>query len=83
MYTCPVCYYENLEYPPEEDGTICPCCGIHFAYEGYGFNKDEDEMIAITYRLLWILNDMKWWSNYTKPPSDWNPVKQLDKFLKL
>ena len=26
MYTCPVCGYAALKYPPE-DFTICPSCG--------------------------------------------------------
>ena len=43
MYTCPVCAYAALIYPPE-DFTICPSCGTDFGY--HDSNKTNAELRA-------------------------------------
>jgi hypothetical protein len=69
MYTCPVCAYEQLRYPPI-DFTICPCCGTEFGYQDA--RKSFSEL-----RVEWIYRGMRWHSNVVRPPLDWNGVKQL------
>lgn len=34
FYTCPVCAYERMPYPPK-NYNICPCCGVEFGYEDF------------------------------------------------
>jgi hypothetical protein len=68
-HQCPVCLYPELDSPPA-DYTICPCCGTEFGL-------DDDGVSHAMLREKWVKNGYRWFSNYTQPPRDWNPVKQL------
>ncbi len=68
-YSCPVCGYPGLEFPPT-DFEICPSCGTEFEYHDAG--KTHEEL-----RLEWIGNGMHWFSHALHPPLNWNPVQQL------
>jgi hypothetical protein len=63
-YTCPVCEYDGMDYPPE-DYNICPCCGTEF-----GLGDVEWGVEAL--REEWIKGGRKWWSKYAPEPSDRN-----------
>src|SRR5215207_5734632 len=70
MYTCPVCFYERLQYPPA-DYTICPCC-----YTEFGL--DDAEVSHEQLRRLWAENGYPWMAmNVTPPLAGWNPFEQL------
>src|SRR3990172_2233026 len=68
-YTCPVCGYESLEYPPI-DFSICPSCGTEFGNHDFEFSHEE-------LRQRWVDKGMQWWSNSDPIPQDWNPLAQL------
>ena len=66
---CPVCGYNELSRPPQDD-TICPCCGTHFGYHDYATTHEE-------LRLRWIANGAHWFSRARKQPAGWDPMTQL------
>lgn len=69
-HTCPVCGFTGLPDPPK-DFNICPCCGTEF--ENDDFDATHEEL-----RAAWVANGSKWWSNYTKTPADFDPIKQVE-----
>jgi hypothetical protein len=59
MYTCPVCFYSNLNFIPfVKDYGICPSCGTEFGY-------DDIELTHEQLREAWINKGCKWWSKNT------------------
>ncbi len=68
-YTCPVCGYAKLKYPPQ-DYTICPSCGTEFGYKDFATTHEE-------LRDRWIASGAHWHSQRIPPPADWNPFEQL------
>ena len=68
-YNCPVCGYTELTDPPSNH-EICPCCGTEF-----GLDDLERGIPQLTFD--WIKNNCPWFSDETRPPPGWNPVKQL------
>lgn len=70
-YWCTVCGYDGLADPPA-DHNICPCCGTEFGYHDLVVSWEE-------LRHRWIVEGAKWFSDYTHPCADWNPVGQLVK----
>jgi hypothetical protein len=68
-YTCPVCGYDQLLYPPT-DYNICPSCGTEFGYTD--FTRDHAEL-----RMHWIDGGMRWHSSRIPAPPQWNPEQQL------
>lgn len=69
-YTCPVCGYGGLLYPPE-NYTICPCCYTEFGYTD--FNASHAEL-----RRRWAAAGYPWMSErVTSAPSGWDPIEQL------
>jgi len=66
-YTCPVCLYAVLPYPPQ-DYHICPCCGTEFG-------NDDAEYSYEQLRELWIAAGARWF--FRNPPPNWNPYWQL------
>jgi len=66
-YTCPVCGYPRLPYPPR-DYHICPCCSTEFG-------NDDAEFSHIQLREMWIAGDARWF--FGNPPPYWNPWLQL------
>jgi hypothetical protein len=66
-FTCPVCLYQELPYPPQ-DYHICPCCGTEFG---------NDDAFKTPYQLRteWIASGAKWF--FGNPPRLWNPFMQL------
>jgi hypothetical protein len=66
-YTCPVCMFPQLPYPPN-NYDICPCCGTEFG------NED----VYLTHQQLrerWIAAGAHWF--FENPPEHWNPWLQL------
>jgi len=68
-FTCPVCFYPDLEEPPQ-DFSICPSCGTEFGFDDAGITHEQ-------LRKQWIYQLAPWFSNYRKPPAGWNPWTQL------
>lgn len=69
-YTCPVCRYSNLEFPPE-DFNICPCCGTEFGNDD--FDMTHEQLLA-----EWVKSGCIWWSKYEEPPEGWeSPIKSI------
>lgn len=66
-YTCPVCFYDKLEFPPS-DYEICPCCGTEF-------ENDDERASHAQLRAEWIRRSAPWF--YRQPPTNWNPWMQL------
>jgi hypothetical protein len=77
-HTCPVCGYPDLFDPPRTPKSgggsyeICRSCGFQF-----GVTDDDSKITYDQWRKQWIEKGMIWRSNATKPPSGWNPKKQL------
>jgi hypothetical protein len=72
-YTCPVCGYNKLNYPPR-DFTICSSCGTEFGHDDLLYSLSE-------LTLNWIQGGMRWWSNNVEPPPGWDPAEQLRRIL--
>ena len=68
-YTCPICGYNKLRFPPV-DFTICPCCGTEFGNDDLEFTHEE-------IRQQWIASGMHWFSDAIPRPANWNPIGQL------
>lgn len=66
-YECPVCFYPNLEEPPQ-DFNICVCCGTEFG------NDDLSESHEAL-RSKWVDSGHQWFLG--DPPARWSPVQQL------
>jgi hypothetical protein len=66
-YRCPVCFFDELPYPPR-DYHICPCCGTEFG-------NDDAEVSDSRLREIWITQGAKWF--FGKPPEGWSPWHQL------
>ena len=69
MYTCPVCGYGRLEYPPA-NYSICPCCATEFDYHDFSFSHAE-------LRQRWISAGAQWWDLDTPKPPFWSAEDQL------
>jgi hypothetical protein len=67
QYTCPVCFYNQLDEPPA-DYNICDCCGTEF-------NVDDDLRTAAYLRAFWIARGAKWF--FGQEPPMWNGWQQL------
>jgi rubredoxin len=67
-YICPVCGF--LPSFPPSDYHICPSCGVEF-------DADTVDHTIPELRSLWIARGMTWTSRVMSPPSDYNPVMQL------
>ncbi len=67
MFTCPVCYYDQLDEPPM-DYNICDCCGTEFG-------SDDEVRSHAELRDHWISNGAPWFFGY--PKVGWNPWRQL------
>ncbi|MBA2939983.1 hypothetical protein HZF08_16855 [Paenibacillus sp. CGMCC 1.16610] len=79
-FTCLVCNYIGLEEPPYDlrgfgSDEICVCCGFHYGYDDNGNNKNP--YVIEQWRRSWINIGYKWFSSFTKPPSNWSPKEQL------
>jgi hypothetical protein len=63
MYTCPVCFYPELIYPPQ-DFNICPCCGVEFENDDYETSHAE-------LRQQWLHAGAPWFSSVRKSSEAW------------
>lgn len=69
-FTCPVCGYNQLKYPPENE-TICPSCYTEFGYDDA--TRSHSEL-----RQEWLSNGARWeGSNVMAAPAGWDPYEQL------
>lgn len=66
-YSCPVCFFSKLPYPPR-DYHICPCCSTEFG-------NDDAEFTHSQLREMWIASGANWF--FGNPPPFWNPWMQL------
>jgi hypothetical protein len=75
-YTCPVCAFNQLTFPPQ-DHVICPCCGTQFGYDDVAHSYRE-------LRNIWLGKGGEWFN--IECPSfatrrHWNAWDQLDASL--
>lgn len=72
-YTCPVCAFTGLEFPPE-NFYICSCCGTEFGYDDVAYSPRE-------LRNRWLRAGGRWFNlddpHFTQRRS-WNAWDQLD-----
>ena len=68
-YTCPVCGYDQLIYPPK-DYMICPCCLTEFGYDDFTASHAQ-------LRAKWIAEGAVWKSKHTPAPNNRSPLRQL------
>jgi hypothetical protein len=68
-YTCPVCGFDQMPFPPE-DYNICTCCGTEFGYDDHAHSPQQ-------LRRKWIANGCPWFSAAINPQPDWNPYVQM------
>jgi hypothetical protein len=68
-YTCPVCGYQNLPFPPL-DYEICPSCGTEFEY--HDARRTHAEL-----RRMWVREGALWHSRVIPKPWRWDPFLQL------
>ncbi len=73
MHTCPVCGFDKL-WEPAEDDFICPSCGTQFGYTDA--NRTHSQL-----RQRWIENGKQWYSPVFPKPLDFNADFQLQKLL--
>jgi len=69
MYTCPVCAYTELEFPPQ-DFSICACCGTEFGYDDRALSHHE-----LTEK--WVALGCLWFDSEEQKPFGWNAYLQL------
>jgi hypothetical protein len=70
MFTCPVCGYNQLQYPPTNEN-ICPSCYTEFGY-------DDATRSYAELRAEWLANGAHWeGANVMQPPQGWNAYEQL------
>ncbi len=69
MNTCPVCGYNELEYPPV-DNNICPSCGTEFDYHDRRYTHAQ-------LRQQWIQIGARWWDLDMRRPHNWDSITQL------
>ena len=69
MFTCPVCGYPELQYPPA-DYHICASCGTEFGVDDFDFSHEE-------LRCRWRESGMPWFSRVVAQPPGWDPIAQL------
>jgi len=72
-YKCPVCGFDELPFPPE-DNNICSCCGTEFGYH-------DLRLSHAALRNQWIANGSRWFSTRMLPPIGWNASQQIRKLL--
>lgn len=67
MFTCPVCFFDKMAYPPREYN-ICECCGTEF-------ENDDEYQTHEELRADWEAKGGAWF--FENPPRNWNPWIQL------
>jgi hypothetical protein len=67
--TCPVCGFDELEFPPR-DYSICACCGTEFGYDDRVLTHEQ-------LRRQWIQRGFHWFDLDQQKPFRWNPITQL------
>lgn len=80
-YICPVCGYDQLEFPPYDDEGIpsygiCSSCGFE-----YGYDDNDCGFTFDSYRDKWIKDGCPWFSKRSKP-KNWDLQTQLDNIQK-
>lgn len=84
---CPVCGLDLGFQPWKGDSAsheICPCCGIHFGYDDeLGGDTNERPRLYQRWRERWVIDCMQWWSKGQRPPSGWDPRKQVERIATL
>jgi hypothetical protein len=70
MYTCPICGYNKLRHPPQNEN-ICPSCYTEFGYDDA--TRSHSEL-----RQEWLANGARWEGvNVMPAPYEWQPYEQL------
>ena len=69
MNMCPVCAYNGLRRPADDD-IICPSCGTQFGYTDARTSHAE-------LRKRWLDRGAHWYSRVTPQPHEWNAYTQL------
>jgi hypothetical protein len=75
-HICPICGYNGL-YDPAYNGEsgsleFCQCCGFQFGWTDHDQGHTHEE-----WRKQWIAKGMTWDIEFSKPPENWDPKKQL------
>lgn len=68
-YTCPVCHYSSLPWPPDLHN-ICVCCGTEFGFDDFESTFDQ-------LRVAWVRAGGLWFSSEFPPPDGWSATSQL------
>jgi hypothetical protein len=68
-YTCPVCGFQQMPFPPA-DHNICSCCGTEFGYH-------DRVRTPQSLRKAWTGSGCRWFSKALQPPAGWNPFVQM------
>jgi hypothetical protein len=68
-HTCPVCGYDQLEFPPR-DYSICACCGTEFGYDDRALTHGE-------LRARWMSKGCVWFDVDEPRPLGWSAYDQL------
>ena|SRR3990172_8798305 len=69
MNSCPVCGYDQLEFPPA-NFSICACCGTEFGYDDRLLSHEQ-------LRNKWIDEGCRWFDQGEPQPPNWSAYEQL------
>jgi len=67
MYTCPVCFFDQLT-EPARDYNICDCCGTEFG-------NDDEIRTHEELRRAWVDAGTPWF--FGDPPAGWNTMLRV------
>lgn len=68
-YSCPVCGFASLPYPPN-DNHICPCCSTEFGNDDVDYSHSQ-------LREMWIAAGARWF--FGRPPTSGVPGRNSRK----
>ncbi len=75
MYSCPVCQFDRLPFPPD-DYRICPCCGTEFGIDDAAPTAAEVRARRQLLGRRWLAQGGAFWSS-SGPPDRWDRDAQI------
>jgi hypothetical protein len=76
MYSCPVCGFPGLRYPPRQFST-CPSCVTEFENDDFGTTVQEVQENWLRLRNAWVAAGARWRSRIVRQPQGWSGLIQL------